>query len=53
MRTLLEKAALKSQIEVDYKATLAKNAKEMEDTKSSFEERLKEAQAAGSVSYGR
>jgi hypothetical protein len=49
---LTEKAELKAQIEEDYKVTLAKNAKEMEDMKSSFEERLKEAQATGSLSYG-
>ena len=41
----VEKAALKAQIEADYKANLAQNAKEIEDMKLTFEQRLKDAQA--------
>ena len=48
---LTEKAALKKEMEEDYQAQLAENAREVEDMRKAFEEKLAEARAnAASVS---
>ncbi|CAD5119498.1 DgyrCDS8102 [Dimorphilus gyrociliatus] len=44
-----EKAALKKEMEEDYAAQLDENAREMEEMKKAFEEKLKAAREAGST----
>ena len=47
-----EKAELKKELEEEYKAQLEDNAREMEEMKLAFEEKLRTAHAAGdSVSH--